>query len=88
MAKKKIEVQGNELTIINGFGDEDYISLTDMARGFEGEAGEYIRNWLRNGSTINFLGAWEKVYNQNFNLVEFHQIKGELSDNTLSLIHI
>lgn len=82
MAKKKIEVQGNELTIINGFGDEDYISLTDMARGFEGEAGEYIRNWLRNGSTIQFLGAWEKVYNQKFNLVEFHQIKSELVDNT------
>ncbi len=53
-----------------------------MARGFEGEAGEYIRNWLRNNSTIQYLGVWEKVHNPNFNLVEFHQIKSELVDNT------
>jgi len=27
-------------------------------KGFEGDAGEYIRNWLRNNSTIHFLGVW------------------------------
>ena len=53
-----------------------------MAKGFDGEAGEYIRNWLRNASTVRFLGVWEKVHNPNFNLVEFHQIKAELVDNT------
>ncbi len=82
MAKKKtINVQGNEISLITQ-GDEEYISLTDMAKGFEGEAGEYIRNWLRNNSTVRFLGVWEKVHNPNFNLVEFHQIKAELVDNT------
>ena len=82
MAKKKsIIVQGTEISF-TGEDDNEYISLTDMAKGFDGEAGEYIRNWLRNGSTVNFLGVWEKVHNQSFNLVEFHQIKSELSDNT------
>jgi len=82
MAKKKtINVQGSEISFVTK-ENEEYISLTDMAKGFEGEAGEYIRNWLRSGSTVNFLGVWEKVHNQDFNLVEFHQIKSEIIDNT------
>ncbi len=81
MAKKKITVNGTEISMITQ-ADEEYICLTDMAKGFEGEAGEYIRNWLRNGSTVQYLGVWEKVHNPDFNLVEFHQIKSELVDNT------
>ena len=81
MAKSKtITVQGSTIKLTSK-GEEEYINLTDMARGFEGEAGEYIRNWLRNGSTVQFLGVWEKVHNPDFNLVEFHQIKAELVDN-------
>jgi hypothetical protein len=81
MANKKIMVQGRE---INLFSHEkgDFICLTDMARSVEGDAGEHIRNWLRNGSTIEFLGVWEKVNNPDFNLVEFHQIKSEFTRNT------
>ena len=81
MAKKKIiTIDGNEISLIVK-GNEEYISLTDMAKGFEGEAGEYIRNWLRNASTVQYLGVWEKVHNESFNLVEFHQIKSEIADN-------
>ncbi|MFK7949331.1 MAG: KilA-N domain-containing protein [Saprospiraceae bacterium] len=81
MAKSKIiKVMGNpvKLSFVN---DEEYINLTDMARGREGDAGEYIRNWIRAGSTISFLGVWEKVHNADFNLVEFNQIKMEQSEN-------
>lgn len=81
MAKKKtITVQETEISLITQ-DNEDYISLTDIARGFEGEAGEYIRNWLRTGPTIQFLGVWEKVHNPNFDLEAFQQIKAELVDN-------
>ena len=34
--KKKIIVQGHELTLLLKRDSEEYISLTDMARGFEG----------------------------------------------------
>ncbi len=60
----------------------DFICLTDMARGMEGEPKDYIRNWLRNGSTVEFLGVWEKVHNPNFNLTEFVNIKSEFTKNT------
>lgn len=81
MAKKKtITVQGNEISLVTQ-NDGDYISLTDMAKGFEGEAGEYIKNWLRSGPTVLFLGTWEKVHNPDFNLVSYHQIRSEIIDN-------
>ncbi len=83
MAKKKtINVQGHELTLLLNQNREEYISLTDMARGFEGDPRDYIRNWLRTGATVQYLGVWEKVHNEHFNVVEFHHIKAELVDNT------
>ncbi|MFT6938516.1 MAG: hypothetical protein ACJA1N_002823, partial [Saprospiraceae bacterium] len=81
MAKSKtITVQGSEIKLTSK-GEEEYVNLTDMARGFDGEAGEYIRNWLRTGNTVQFLGVWETVHNPDFNLVEYHQIRSELVDN-------
>lgn len=53
-----------------------------MARGLDGDPRDYIRNWLRNASTVQYLGVWEKVHNPDFNVVEFHHIKAELADNT------
>lgn len=79
--KKQLKVQD---TIIQWqvIGEEDYICLTDMAKGFEGDPRDYIRNWLRTGATIEFLGVWEQVHNVSFNVVEFHHIKSQFTENT------
>lgn len=81
MKKKKITIQGIEIRI-QPIHEEDYVNLNDMSQGFKGEPSEYIKNWLRNGSTIKFLGAWEKINNKDFNLVEFHRIKSEFIEST------
>ncbi len=81
MSQKKIVIQGIEIRM-QPIDEEDYVNLNDMSVGFKGEPSEFIRNWLRNGSTIKFLGAWEKVNNKDFNLVEFHQIKQEFIEST------
>jgi len=76
----KIIVQGTEISVIR-INDDDYISLTDMVRNFEN--GEFfILNWLRNRNTIEFLGIWERVYNPNFNPVEFDKIKSQAGLNS------
>lgn len=54
--KEKITVQGTEIAIISE-KNNDYICLTDMVKGQEGE--DHIRNWMRNRNTLEFLGAWE-----------------------------
>ncbi len=82
MAIKKFKVQDKEINCISGGVGGDFICLTDMAKGLEGDPRDYIRNWLRNGSTIEFLGVWEKVHNKKFNVVEFHHIKSEFTSNT------
>jgi hypothetical protein len=79
--KKTLLVQGREIALILK-EKGDYICLTDMARKFEGDPRDHIRNWLRNGSTIEFLGVWEKVHNPDFNVVQFHHIKTEFTRNT------
>lgn len=81
MAVKKFVVQGKEISI-SSTPKGDYICLTDMVRGLEGDARDYIRNWMRTGATLEFLGVWEKVHNTNFNVVEYNHIKTEFIKNT------
>lgn len=71
----KIDVQGKEITIITR-ADDDYISLTDIAKYKNNDApADIVKNWMRNRSTVEFLGLWEKLNNPNFKLVEFDQFK-------------
>jgi len=76
MSKPKssiIEVQGAAITILSGRQD-DFISLTDIAR-FKDERTDYlIQNWLRNRNTIEFFGVWERLNNPDFNPIEFDGI--------------
>jgi len=79
--KKELKVQDTliQWEVVN---DADYICITDMAKGFEGDPRDYIRNWLRTGATIEFLGVWEQLHNATFNVVEFHHIKSQFTENT------
>ncbi len=52
--------------------DEDYISLTDIARiKNSDDPKDVVKNWFRNKSTVEFLGLWERINNLNFKGVEF-----------------
>ena len=51
-----ITVQNIEISITTE-NNADYICLTDMVKGIEGE--DHIRNWMRNRNTLEFRGAWE-----------------------------
>lgn len=77
---RSLAVQGIEIGVSDINGD-DYISLTDMVKGFE-DGTELIKRWLQNRATIEFLGVWEQINNENFNLVEFHQIKNNVGSNS------
>ena len=83
MAKnRKINVQGNEITIIGDKGHE-YISLTDMLKAKDGDF--FISDWLRNRNTVEYLGIWESVYNPAFNYGEFDVIKSQAGLNSYRL---
>ena len=80
----KIKANGNEIALLTS--DTDYISLTDIAKYKDSENPRYIiQNWLRNKSTIEFLGVWEQMNNSNFNRVEFNTVKNEEGSNSFVL---
>jgi len=81
--KSIIEVQGTPIAILTK-GQEDYISLTDMVRHFEGQ-GALIEQWLKNKDTVLFLGVWEHLNNPSFNSPEFEGIKNEAGRNSFFL---
>ena len=66
--------------------DEDYISLTDIARIKNiDEPKDVVKNWFRNRSTVEFLGLWERINNPNFKGVEFDPLFQEAGNNSFTL---
>ena len=72
--KSTINVKGTEITVFYQ-NKQDYVSLTDLSKGFvsseedQRNSDYFILNWLRLGNTVEFLGAWEELHNNNFNPV-------------------
>ena len=78
----KINVQNTEISVVQ-YNDEDYISLTDMARSQMQE--HIIFRWLSLKSTIEYIGEWETLYNPHFNCTEFGAIKNAAGSNNFVL---
>jgi hypothetical protein len=79
---KIINIEQSPIAII-AYNNEDYISLTDMARSQMQEA--VIIKWLSLKSTIEYLGEWEALYNPVFNYTEFGTIKNAAGSNNFVL---
>jgi len=62
------------------------ISLTDIAKYKNPDhPDDVVRNWLRNRSTVEFLGIWERLNNPDFNPVEFDGIRMQTGINSFVL---
>ena len=86
MASREILKVGDEEIAFFSVKNNDYISLTDIARHRKSaETDDIIKNWMRNHGTIEFLGLWEKLSNPNFKPVEFERFKNESGRNSFVL---
>jgi hypothetical protein len=83
MKNRSITVQGAEVAIATRH-EQDYISLTDMVKSFEGGSA-LIEQWLKNKDTVLFLGVWEQINNPTFNSLEFEGIRNEAGRNSFFL---
>jgi len=80
--KTKIKVNEIEITIMS-VENEDYISLTDIARKKNSKEPRFVViNWLKSRNTIEFLGLWEIINNSNFNRIEFDTVRTEVGLNS------
>ncbi|MFZ4582956.1 MAG: KilA-N domain-containing protein, partial [Paludibacter sp.] len=79
MTKSKIiKIEDKEI-LIYSLNNEDYISLTDMARSQLEDV--IIIKWLSLKNTIEYIGEWEAMYNPDFNYTEFGTIKNASGGN-------
>ena len=78
-----VKKQAINITLVD---NEEYISLTDIARYKNRENPKgVIQNWIRNRNTIEFLGIWELIHNPNFKGIEFEAFKKEAGLNSFTL---
>lgn len=79
MSKEIITTQmnvKNNLVGVLRVGEVDYISLTDLAK-FKNDKypANVIIHWLSNKDTALYVGLWEELNNEKFNLTEYREIK-------------
>ena len=85
MSKQKINVNEIEIVLYKQ-NEEEFISLTDMAKFRDSERTNYIiQNWMRTRSTIEFIGLWEQLHNPNFKRIEFDAFRNESGSNSFTL---
>jgi hypothetical protein len=83
--KAVVTVKGTAITVM-AYQEQDYISLTDIARYRDAERTDYIvQNWLRNRNTIEFLGIWESLNNPGFKPIEFDGFRKQAGLNSFIL---
>ncbi|RHI92161.1 KilA-N domain-containing protein [Phocaeicola vulgatus] len=80
----KINVQQTAITLLK-VNEQDYISLTDIARHKSDDPTAVIGNWMRNRNTIEYLGVWETLYNPGFKPIEFEGFRKEAGLNAFTL---
>jgi hypothetical protein len=77
-----INVQGTEINIIQK-ENQEFISLTDMVKGFGDDT--MIYSWMRNRNTLEFIGIWEELNNPFFKGHEFVTFKSQAGLNSFNL---
>ncbi len=71
---------------ITGITDEDYISLTDIAKIKNDEdTNMVIVSWLRRIDTLDFLRLWESINNENFKPTDFEGFKSKPGQNAFTI---
>ena len=85
MTNKTITAKGINIRTTLGINENDYISITDIAKYASGEPNDVIKNWMRNKDVIEFLGLWEQLHNPNFKPVEFDGFKTRAGANAFTM---
>ena len=81
----KITVKNIDINI-TGISDEDYISLTDIAKLKNKEdPNAVIGNWLRRVDTLEYLTIWERLNNMNFKPTDFEGFRSKPGENAFTI---
>lgn len=80
-----IKVKENDVKIMK-VNNEDYISLTDLARYKNpNNPGDVIIKWMSNKNSFDFYTLWEELFNVNFKLAESREFKIEAANQSFTM---
>ena len=85
IVKEVIHANGIDISIFTEDFQNEYISITDIARYKSDEPKDVIKNWMRGKDTLEFLGLWEKLHNPNFKGVEFDAFRTQAGANAFTM---
>ena len=83
--KDSLHAKGIEISIYTNDFHNEFISLTDIARYKSDEPKDVIKNWMRSKDTIEFLGLWEALHNEDFKGVEFDSFRSKAGANAFTM---
>ena len=83
--KETIHAKGLDISIYTEDFQNEFISLTDIARYKSDEPKDVIKNWMRSKDTIEFLGLWEQLHNNGFKGVEFDSFRKQAGSNAFTM---
>ena len=83
--KETIHAKGFEIGIYTNDFENEFISLTDIARYKSDDPNATICNWMRNRETLEFLGLWESLHNPDFKPLEFEGFRTQAGLNAFTM---
>ena len=83
--KETIHAKGIEIGIYTTDFENEFISLTDIAKYKSDDPTAVIQNWMRNRDVIEFLGLWESLHNVNFKPLEFEGFRNQAGANAFTM---
>ena len=83
--KEIIHAKGFDIEIYTTDYENEFISLTDIAKYKSDMPHDVIKNWMRSRETIEFLGLWERLNNPDFKQVEFDLFRKEAGLNAFTM---
>jgi hypothetical protein len=83
--KETIHAKGIDIGIYTSDFENEFISLTDIARYKSDNPNATICNWMRNRETLEFLGLWETLHNPDFKPLEFDGFRSQAGLNAFTM---
>ena len=83
--KEVIHANGIDIGIYTEDFQNEYISITDIARYKSDEPKSVIQHWMRGRDTLEFLGLWEQLHNPIFKGIEFDAFRNQAGANAFTM---
>lgn len=85
LIKETIHAKGVDIGIYTTDFENEFISLTDIAKYKSDDPTAVIQNWMRNRDVIEFLGLWESLHNPDFKPLEFEGFRNQAGANAFTM---